>query len=57
MPAPPKKHISQEAAKDWMSDCISTRQHEHPDEDTDQSVAICANIYKKATGVEIKRGG
>ena len=41
----------------WVSNCISTRQHENPDEENDQSVAICISQARKATGKAIKRGG
>lgn len=57
MPAPPTEHKGDEAAAEWVGRCISTRQHEHPDEDTGQSYIICARIYEESTGVKITRGG
>ena len=37
-----------EKLSDYLQRCIPTRQHEHPEEDNDQSVAICASVYKEA---------
>lgn len=40
----------------WISRCISTRQGENPEEGNDQSVAICIDMARKATGKPIRRG-
>jgi HK97 family phage major capsid protein/HK97 family phage prohead protease len=32
---------------EFMSACVSQRQEEHPDEDSDQSVAVCMNMWKE----------
>lgn len=37
----------------YLQRCIPERQHERPDEDNDQSVAICASVYKEHK----KKGG
>lgn len=57
MPAPPTEHKGDKEASEWVSRCISTRQDEHPDEDSGQSFIICARIYEESTGVKIARGG
>jgi len=51
------KGSSDKEIANWISKCISTRQHENPDEENDQSVAICISQARKATGRPIKRGG
>lgn len=49
MPTPkPEEKLSE-----YLQRCIPERQHEHPDEDNDQSVAICASMYRQAK----KKGG
>lgn len=39
----PKSYDSKD---EWMDACMSTRKDEHPDEDHDQSVAICLNMWR-----------
>jgi hypothetical protein len=34
-----------ESQSDFVSRCISVRQHEHPDEDTKQSSAVCYSVW------------
>ena len=51
------KGSSDKEIANWVSKCISTRQHENPDEENDQSVAICISRAREATGKPIKRGG
>ena len=51
-----EKGSSDKAIANWVGKCISTRQHENPDEENDQSVAICISQARKTTGKPIKRG-
>jgi len=39
----------------WMSDCVSTRQDEHPDEDTEQSVAACLSMWSNKSAKTVIR--
>ena len=41
--------------RSWISKCISVRRKENPDEQMEQSVAICIDIARKA-GARVKRG-
>ncbi len=55
MPYPKKG----EKKSDYVSRCVKIRQNEHPDEDNDQSVAICNSMWdqakkKKKTSEKIK---
>jgi len=36
-----------EAEKEYVSRCISVRQHEHPGEPVKQSAAICHSMYRQ----------
>ena len=38
---------SDEKLSAYLQRCIPERQHEHPEEDNDQSVAICASMFKE----------
>jgi HK97 family phage major capsid protein/HK97 family phage prohead protease len=39
---------------DWMSACVPMRHEEHPDEDNDQSVAVCLQMWRdKAAPVDL----
>lgn len=51
------KDSSDKEIANWVSKCISTRQRENPDEDRDQSVAICFSQAREATGKQLRRGG
>lgn len=46
MPEPAKG----EKRSKYVSRCTSVRQHEHPDEDVKQSVAVCYEMWRKAKG-------
>jgi hypothetical protein len=46
MPTPRKG----ESQKAYVSRCISMRQHEHPEENTKQSAAVCYSMYRKHSG-------
>ena len=48
------KQSSDKEKADWISRCISTRQHENQ-EDVDQSTAICFSMLREA-GVPVRRG-
>lgn len=41
---------------EWMSDCVSIRQDENPDEDQDQSVAICLDIWRNKAAAPLTGG-
>lgn len=51
------KGSSDKEIANWVSKCISTRQRESPDEEQDQSVAICFSQAREATGKTLRRGG
>lgn len=51
------KGSSTEAIRTWVSSCISTRRKENPDEPKDQSIRICFEMARKATGKQLQRGG
>ena len=51
------KNSSDKEVANWISKCISTRQHENPDEEQDQSYVICARQAEEATGKKMLRGG
>lgn len=51
------KNSGDDAIRNWVSKCISVRQRENPDEDRDQSIAICFSQAREATGKQLKRGG
>ena len=46
---------SADEVKAWISKCISVRRKENPDEQMEQSFAICVGIARKA-GARVKRG-
>ena len=35
---------------DFVSACVSQRQDEHPEEDNDQSVAVCMSMWREKSG-------
>jgi len=51
------KDSSDKEISNWVSKCISTRQHENPNEENDQSIRICFEMARKATGKQIRQGG
>ena len=41
--------------REWISDCISIRQDEHPGEKQDKSVAVCHSMYRDLHGGKGKK--
>jgi hypothetical protein len=50
------KSSSDKEVAAWISRCISTRKHEHPDEKQDQSYAVCASMAEKGAHRKILKG-
>lgn len=59
MPVPGTKPEKGDRAgwQKWISRCISFRQGENPDEEQDQSIAICISEATEQSGINFKRGG
>ena len=46
-----------ESQKSYMHRCVPQRQHEHPDEKIEQSVAVCFSMWKKGHKPKKNRKG